>query len=102
MSGSLPYALLGVFLFGAGIAALAWQPHLIRKIMAANVMASGIFLLLAGGARRAPEGPDPVPQAMALTGIVVALAVSVFAMGLARRVHLATGEWTLPEDVTRE
>ena len=75
------YAALAVLLFAAGFYALLTNPHLLRKILALNVMSSGVF-------------PDPVPQAMVLTGIVVAVSVSARAMVLARRIYQETGNST--------
>jgi multicomponent Na+:H+ antiporter subunit C len=56
----------------------------LRKILAFNIMGSGAFLVLVGLAQQ--DGiPDPVPQAMVLTGIVVAVASTALALALARR-----------------
>lgn len=86
------YAAVAVLLFTAGFYALLTDPHLLRKIIALNVMSSGVFLLLISVARRdAGEFPDPVPQAMVLTGIVVGVSVSALAMVLARRIYQETG-----------
>ena len=48
MSAALLYALAGVALFVIGVAALILQAHLLRKILAFNVMGSGVFLVLVG------------------------------------------------------
>ena len=42
--------------------------------------------------------PDPVPQAMVLTGIVVAVAATALALALTRKLHALTGRLDLPED----
>ena len=90
------YAGVAVVLFAAGFYALLVNPQLLRKIVALNVMSSGVFLLLVSIARRdAAAFPDPVPQAMVLTGIVVGLSVSALAMVLARRIHRETGDTAL-------
>lgn len=94
MSAALVYALTGAALFVFGVAGLMLQPHLLRKILAFNVMGSGAFLILVGLAQRA-GGADPVPQAMVLTGIVVAVASTALALALARRLHRLTGRTTL-------
>ena len=91
-----PYAIAAVLLFSMGFYALLANPHLLRKIIAINVMASGVSLLLIGIAHRnAGEFPDPVPHAMVLTGIVVTVSISAFAMVLARRIYRETGATTL-------
>ncbi|HSO81422.1 NADH-quinone oxidoreductase subunit K, partial [Thiocapsa sp.] len=76
--------------------------HLLRKILAFNVMGSGVFLVLAGLAGRTPSGiPDPVPHAMVITGIVVAVAATALALSLTLRVAGATGSARLPDEAER-
>ncbi len=58
-------------------------------------MGSGAFLVLVGLAQRNGV-PDPVPQAMVLTGIVVAVAATALTLALLRRLQALTGEVTLP------
>ncbi|CAH1386783.1 NADH-quinone oxidoreductase subunit K [Candidatus Nitrotoga sp. M5] len=99
MSSALVYALTGAALFVLGMAGLILQPHLLRKILAFNIMGSGIFLMLVGVAQRAGT-PDPVPQAMVLTGIVVAIAATALALALARQLLDMNGEMRLPEEKT--
>lgn len=90
------FAALAMLLTTGGLYSLVRDPHLLRKIIALNVMSSGVFLFLISLARRdAGAFPDPVPQAMVLTGIVVGVAVSGLAMVLARRIHRETGATTL-------
>jgi multicomponent Na+:H+ antiporter subunit C len=90
------FAAVAALLFAAGFYALLANPHLLRKIVALNVMSSGVFLLLVSIARRdATAAPDPVPHAMVLTGIVVGVSVSALAMVLARRIFRETGATTL-------
>lgn len=96
MSTGLLFALVGAALFPMGVAGLLLQRHLLRRILAFNLMGSGAFLVLVGLAQR--DGtPDPVPQAMVLTGIVVAVAATALALTLARRWHALTGR----EDIAR-
>jgi len=93
------YATVGVTLFVMGLYALIVRSHLIRKILAANVMGSGVFVMFISLAHRPPSAvPDPVPQAMVLTGIVVAVSATALALVLTCRIHAATGESCLPED----
>jgi multicomponent Na+:H+ antiporter subunit C len=103
MSAALLYALAGAALFSIGVAGLILQPHLLRKIIAFNIMGSGAFLVLIGLGQR--EGStDPISQAMVLTGIVVSVAATALALALARRLLDLTGKMRLPipaEDVTR-
>jgi multicomponent Na+:H+ antiporter subunit C len=96
-----PFFLFGfvsVALFCIGLYGLVVRAHLLRKILALNVMGSAVFLFLAAVARRNQDAfPDPVPHAMVLTGIVVAVSVTAFALALARRIHRETGSANLPE-----
>lgn len=115
MTAGLVYALGGVVLFAMGLAGVvllssrspgrpkndltplgggsdvfpepgAQLTHALRRILAFNLMGSGAFLVLVGLAQR-DGGVDPVPQAMVLTGIVVAVAATALALALARRLH---------------
>lgn len=86
-------------ILGIALAGFMLSADVLKKVLALNVMASGVFLLFATLARRGAEAPpDPVPHALALTGIVVSFATSALALGLARRVHARTGATRLPED----
>ncbi len=96
MSTGLLYALSGVGLFMLGAVGVIVLAHLMRKVLAFNVMGSGAFLVLVGLAQRTGQ-PDPVPQAMVLTGIVVAVAATALALGLARALHARTGGVTLTQ-----
>ena len=87
MTPGLIYAVTGLLLFVLGAAGVVLLAHALRKILAFNVMGSGAFLVLVGLAQRA-GGVDPVPQAMVLTGIVVAVAATALALALVRRLHV--------------
>ena len=97
MTSGLLFALVGIALFGLGAAGVLLIGHLLRRILAFNLMGSGAFLVLVGLAQR-NDVPDPVPQAMVLTGIVVAVAATALALALARRLQALTGRLDLPED----
>lgn len=97
MSVGLLYALAGAALFAIGLAGLLALPDLLRKILAFNILGSGAFLILVGLGQR-DGGIDPVPQAMVLTGIVVAIAATALALALARQLLELTGRMRLPED----
>ncbi len=71
-----------------GLLGLAGAADLVRRVLALNVTGSGVFLVLATAAWRSdPDSPDPVPHALVLTGIVVAVSVTAVALALARRVE---------------
>ena len=93
------YAVAAALLFALGLYGLATRRDLVRKMVALNVMGSAVFLLFIAVAFRDPDGgPDPVPQAMVLTGIVVAVSTTALGLGLARRIERETGSRRLPED----
>ena len=99
MSNVFLYALVGVGLFTLGLYALIMHTHLLRKILAINVMGSGVFLVLVAlGGRTTGASPDPVPQAMVITGIVVAVSATALALALLLRVRAETGRAQLPEE----
>jgi multicomponent Na+:H+ antiporter subunit C len=95
----LLYALAGGGIFLLGLLGTLTRAHLFWKILGVNFMGSGVFLLLVGAAPRlVGEGADPVPQAMVLTGIVVAVSATAVALGMALRVAARTGTPYLSED----
>jgi multicomponent Na+:H+ antiporter subunit C len=97
MTSGLVFALAGVALFAMGAAGVLLLPELMRRILAFNIMGSGVFLVLVGLAQR-NDVPDPVPQAMVLTGIVVAVAATALALALARRYQALGGRDELAGD----
>lgn len=97
MNETTLYMLSSVAIVAVCLYGLFVHAHLVRKILALNILGSGVFLLLTTLARRG-GGPDPVPHAMVLTGIVVAVSATAFALALARRVREETGGSYLPED----
>ncbi|MCZ7659928.1 MAG: NADH-quinone oxidoreductase subunit K [Xanthobacteraceae bacterium] len=91
------YAATGAVLVGIGVFGLLARTHLLRRILAFNVIGSGIFLAFGGLGSRGPgSGVDPVPQAIVITGIVVALAATALAVTLVTRLFEETGAVTLP------
>ncbi|PKO93225.1 MAG: Na+/H+ antiporter subunit C [Betaproteobacteria bacterium HGW-Betaproteobacteria-10] len=95
MSSGLIFAATGVILFAMGVAGVLLLAHLLRRILAFNLMGSGAFLVLVGLAQR-NNIADPLPQAMVLTGIVVAVAATALALALVRRLQALTGQMVLP------
>jgi multicomponent Na+:H+ antiporter subunit C len=99
------WALVGMALVVMGLYALIVHAHLLRKVLALNVMSSGVFLVFIGLAQRVPgdgagtaAAADPVPQAMVLTGIVVAVAATGLALALIVRLRAVAGRTTLGDD----
>lgn len=99
MSALSLFLLTGAALFALGFSALMRRRHLVRKILALNIMGNGVFLIfVATAARNRLSAPDPVPQAMVLTGIVVAVCATAFALVLAERIGRATGRMELDDN----
>lgn len=82
MSSSLIYLCLGVALWLLGLHGLLRLRHTIRRIMAINVMGSGTFMVMVALASRS-EQSDPVLHALVVTGLVVAVSATAFALRLA-------------------
>lgn len=98
MSQTDLYTVAGALLFVVGLYALITRPHLMHKILALNISSSGVFFVLVGIARRVQGAlPDPLPHAMVLTGIVVTVSSTAFALALAKRIFSDTGAAVLDE-----
>jgi multicomponent Na+:H+ antiporter subunit C len=87
MSSALLYSLTGLGLFAIGLLGIVLAGHVMRKILALNVMGIGIFMLLIAVAKQDGALVDPVPHAMVLTGIVIAAAGTALALNLMVRLH---------------
>lgn len=99
MIQEIVYSIGGLLLFCIGLYGLVACEHLFRKILAFNIMSSGVFLFLVSVALSGPDhAPDPVPQAMVLTGIVVTVSATAFALVLLSRISSVTGARTLSEN----
>ncbi|MGA9395269.1 MAG: NADH-quinone oxidoreductase subunit K, partial [Azonexus sp.] len=84
------YGLCGAALVGLGLYGLIVNPQPLRKILSFNLVGSGVFLLFGVVARRGAAfemGGDPVPQALVITGIVVAFSATALAVALLLRLH---------------
>ena len=92
------FGLCAVALVGVGLYGLIVNPQPLRKILAFNLIGSGVFLLFGTIARRGAavgmEG-DPAPQALLITGIVVAFSATALAVALLLRLHDETGAVSL-------
>ncbi len=90
------YALLGATLFSLGLYALIVRTHLLRKILALNVIGSSIFLILIALAKQPGSTlTDAVPHAMVITGIVVAISATALALILMIKLVSLTGHCDL-------
>jgi len=101
MTSATLFGYCGAVLVGLGLFGLITNPEILRKIVAFNVLGSGVFLLFGVIARRgaaAGLGADPVPQALVITGIVVAFSATAMAVALLVRLNEETGEVTMNSD----
>lgn len=88
MSTGLIFGLVGIALFVLGLFSVIVGTDPLRRILAVNVSSSGVFLALVALARRGSStATDPVPQAMVITGIVVAVSATALAVVLIRRLR---------------
>lgn len=87
-------------LFVVGLAIMLFHSNIIKKIMGMNIMETAVFLLFiaAGyvhGGQPPIETPDgllfspvnPLPQALILTGLVVSVSVTAYALALVRELY---------------
>jgi multicomponent Na+:H+ antiporter subunit C len=91
------FGLVAAVLVALGLYGLVTQPALLRKVLAFNLLGGGVFLLFGVVARR---GADPVPEALVITGLVVAFAATALALVLVLRLFQITGAATIAEDET--
>lgn len=95
------FGLCAAGLVGLGLYALIVNPQPLRKIIAFNVVGSGVFLLFGAIAHRgagAGWGGDPVPQALLITGLVVAFCATALALAVLLRLFDESGSATLDPD----
>lgn len=98
MNAAALYGICGALLVGLGLFGLVRHPEPLRKLVAFNLLGSGTFLIFGVVARRgaaAGLGADPVPQALVITGIVVAFSATAMAVMLLRRLYQESGRNTL-------
>lgn len=101
MTATSTFGLCAAAAVGLGLYGLIVNPQPLRKLVAFNLVGSGVFLLFGVIAHRsagADLGSDPVPQALVITGIVVAFAATALAVALLLRQFRATGAATLRSD----
>jgi multicomponent Na+:H+ antiporter subunit C len=95
------FALCACALVGIGLYGLIVQPHPLRKLVAFNIMGSGVFVLFGALAKRgaaAGMAADPVPQALLITAIVVAFAATAVTVALLLRLIESTDSASLANE----
>ncbi|WP_186430122.1 sodium:proton antiporter [Clostridium sp. BSD9I1] len=105
------YETASVILFGIGFATLLLHNNLIKKIIGLNIMDTSIFLFfIAKGYIEGREAPilvngfkgvegyvNPIPTSLMLTGIVVAVSTTAFALALTIKMYEKYGTIELNE-----
>jgi multicomponent Na+:H+ antiporter subunit C len=98
MTTATLFGLCAAALIGLGLFGLLVNPRPLRKILAFNIIGSGVFLMLGAIAKRgagAGMAADPVPQALLITGIVVAFSATALAVALLLKLFDETGSDSL-------
>ncbi|KAA6187055.1 cation:proton antiporter subunit C [Thiohalocapsa marina] len=86
ISTQLFYGGGGILLLLLGLWSFLVHAPLLRKLIALNVMGAGVFHILVATAYRGLDTPpDPVPHALVLTGIVVAVSATALALAFGQR-----------------
>ena len=101
MSVETLFALCACLLIGIGLYGLIVLPHPLRKLVAFNIMGSGVFVLFGALARRGAAAgmlADPVPQALLITAIVVAFAATAVTVALLLRLIETTDSASLASE----
>lgn len=94
--------LMAMGLFAIGMHTMLAHSNLIKKIIGLNIMETAVFLLIISlgyvhGAKPAiglPPGEipaAPLPSALVLTGIVIAVSTTAYALSLAVKIHEGYG-----------
>lgn len=101
-----------VVLFCIGLYCVISKNNLIKKFIGLNIMETAVFSFIVAlgvveggdapimGPDAAPPFTNPIPQALILTGIVVAVSTTAIALSLIIRVYRQTG--TIEADELRE
>jgi len=98
---NFPY-FVSVVLLLIGLYAMIARRNLIKKIMGLNILSTSVFLFLIALADKEGGAPpirvpgievyvNPLPHALVLTGIVVALALTSFALILVIKIYKEHG-----------
>jgi multicomponent Na+:H+ antiporter subunit C len=105
MSLATVFGICAACLVGLGLYGLIAQPSVLRKILAFNILGGGIFLLFGAVARRgaaAGMGGDPVPQALVITGIVVAFSATAIGVAIWLRLFDETGATSFEDEPSKK
>lgn len=88
MMQELLYGLAGLAVFVIGLRGVLLHDNWLLRVLSLNVCGAGVFLTFVAIAYRGLALPaDPVPHALVLTGIVVAVSAMAMALALGRRLR---------------
>jgi len=90
------YEIVAILLFGIGFTTLFLNRNLVKKVIGLDIAYSGVYLFLAakgfvsgraapiiaGGVQDASVYVNPIPTGLILTGIVISVSVTAFALAL--------------------
>jgi multicomponent Na+:H+ antiporter subunit C len=103
MNSATLFGLCSAALVGLGLFGLIVRPEPLRRILAFNLLGSGVFLFFGVVARKGAAAgleADPVPQALVITGIVVSFSATALAVSLVLRLLKTNDEATSGSDPT--
>lgn len=95
ISAATLFGLCAAGMVGIGLYGLIVLPDALRKLLAFNILGGGVFILFGVIARRGAAAGltgDPVPQAIVITGIVVAFAATALGATLLLKISEAENE----------
>lgn len=112
-SGTHIYEAVSVILFGIGFMNLLLQNNLIKKFIGFNIMDTAVYLFLAAkgyiagnvapvldnGIVDASHYVNPIPTGLVLTGIVVSVSVTAFALAMVTLLYRYYGTLNMDEIV---
>ena len=95
------YEAVSVLLFGIGFATLLLHRNLVKKIIGLNVMDTAVYLFLTAkgyiagraipivvdGVQNVEAYINPIPTGLILTGIVISVSMTAFALALIVNLH---------------
>jgi len=99
------FGICAACLVGIGLYGIIVDPHPLRKLLAFNILGGGIFLFFGAVARRgaaAGMAADPVPQALIITGIVVAFSATALGIMIFLKFLEQSGKASLREEEPQE
>jgi multicomponent Na+:H+ antiporter subunit C len=97
-ASALVYLATAAALAGLGVYGVLIAEHVLRKLLALNLLGSAVFLLLVVFGGRGGGPLDPVPQALVLTGMVVAVATTALALAIVLALYRRAGSADLDAD----